>query len=140
MIRLITVMFVPLVLAACTTGPTGQTNSTTNPGSNWSYGCSPQAPAGYRVAQTSATGTLEVTVLSSSGTPAADQEVTATYTASTGFRCRSSVSLTTGADGKARFERMRTGPYSVAVESAEEASSTVQVKAGKTASVTLNLK
>lgn len=108
----------------------------------WAYGCSPQAPASYQLAQSSPMGTLEVRVLSSTGSPFAGREVAVSYSYRGSVRptCGGGVTATTGADGIARFERLRIGAYSVqAVSSGSHTAIDTQVEADKATSVTLLL-
>jgi hypothetical protein len=133
MVRLQASLALAMIASACATSPIISANA------GWSYGCSPQAPADFQLAAADATGTLEVTLESSSGASVADKEVTASYTAYTGYKCATKVTARTGADGVARFERMRPGPYSIAVQEANKPAATGQVEGGQTASVTLGL-
>ena len=111
--------------------------------SSWPYGCSPQAPAVYRLTQSPAMGTLEVQVLDAAGLPVAGREVVVYYNDYTGYRCPSQATSTTDAAGLARFERLRTGPYVIRAmqAGAENASGQeARIEAGLTTSVTLQSK
>lgn len=101
-----------------------------------SEGCNPQVPlAPYRIQAEIPVGTLEVKVLDASGSPVASASVEATRLVYTGARCMSTIAGETDAAGMVRFERMKTGPYSV--DGPENATASAQVENGQTTTVTL---
>lgn len=90
-------------------------------------GCSPQVD---RAVLAEETGTIAVTVTDRQGQPQPGVTVRAIREVYTGTRCLSMVEATTGPDGRAVFERMRTGQYLVRLaEGAAEIRATLEAGA-----------